>query len=85
MIQKLGISISLAAIGFCMLAIVCNVWGYPTGAPAPACAKLRPIHMNATAQTSPSPYKIVVTSDILKVISNGLLDHPLKVGYFMYR
>ena len=53
-----------ATIGFCMLALVCNVWGYPTGAPAPACAKLGPIHMNATAQTSPSPYKIVVTSDI---------------------
>ena len=52
-----------AAIGFCMLALVCNVWGYPTGAPAPACAKLGPIHKNATAQTSPSPYKIVVTSD----------------------
>ena len=46
-----------------MLALVYNVWGYPTGAPSPACAKLEPSNMNATAQTSPSPYKIVVTSD----------------------
>lgn len=45
---------TIALVALCVAYASC----YPTGAPAPACSALAPIHVNTTAQSSASPWTI---------------------------
>lgn len=59
---------TFVAVAVCLTAAA---YGYPTGAPEPACSSLAPIHANTTPQPTPSPYSINVDK------SNWLSDRTL--------